>query len=136
MSAPDNGAERDDDSSVAEQHMQRAVLLNKSDIDDWVKANGVLCDVLYLRTKGVAASLIKKHRPQPRTRGDDYRVWSHLIDKFQPDDQQYRRELIAELNSISMREGTDPDTFLAEVQDPANKLELSLIHISEPTRPY
>ena len=109
--------------SVAEQQMQRAVLLNKPEIDDWVKANGVLYDVLYLRTKGVAASLVKKHRPQPRARGDGYRVWSDLIDKFQPDDQQYRRELIAELNNISMKEGTDPDTFLAEVQDLANKLE-------------
>eukprot|EP00752_Nemacystus_decipiens_P002405 g2268.t1 len=118
--APDIDA--DDSSSVAEQQMQQAVL-NKSDIDDWVKANGVLYDVLYLRTKGVAASLVKKHKPQPRARGDGYRVWSDLIDKFQPDDQEYRRELIAELNSISMKEGTDPDIFLAEVQDLANKLE-------------
>ena len=60
-------------SSVADLQMQRAVLLNKSDIDDWVKANGVLYDVLSLRTKGVAASLVKKHRPQPRTRGNGYR---------------------------------------------------------------
>eukprot|EP00752_Nemacystus_decipiens_P002765 g2583.t1 len=120
-SAPDIDA--DDSSSVAEQQMQQQAVLNESDIDDWVKANGVLYDVLYLRTKGVAASLVKKHKPQPRARGDGYRVWSDLIDKFQPDDQQYRRELIAELNSISMKEGTDPDIFLAEVQDLANKLE-------------
>eukprot|EP00903_Cladosiphon_okamuranus_P021319 g19590.t1 len=44
------------------------------------------------------------------------------MDKFKPDDQQYRREFIADLNNMTMKEGADPEIFLAEVQDLANKL--------------
>eukprot|EP00903_Cladosiphon_okamuranus_P020450 g18770.t1 len=44
------------------------------------------------------------------------------MDKFKPDDQQHRRELIADLNNMIMKEGADPEIFLAEVQDLANKL--------------
>ncbi|CAN0109161.1 unnamed protein product, partial [Hapterophycus canaliculatus] len=49
--------------------------------------------------------------------------WRTLKDKFQPNDQQHRRELITDLNSITMKEGADPDRVITDVWDLANKLE-------------
>ena len=43
------------------------------------------------------------------------------MDKFQSNDQQYRRDLISDSNNMSKKEGGDPDIFLVEVRDVVNK---------------
>lgn len=109
-------------SVLSDRQPTAMTLSNRSERDQWDKANSTLYNVLRLRTKGVAASLVKKHKPRPGTMGDGITVWRELKAKFQPDDEQYRRELMDALNDSTMKEGTDPETFFADVWDIVNKL--------------
>lgn len=58
--------------------------------------------------KAAAASLDEKHKPCPGEKGYGLNVRRILTDKFQPDDQQHRPDVITDLYTIAMKEGADP----------------------------
>ena len=90
---------------------------------DWDNTNERLYSVLFLCTKGAAASLVKRFRPRHDQQGDGLKVWVALKEKYQPNSAQRCRALINDLNNLTMQEGTDPEVFITDAWDLKYQLE-------------
>lgn len=49
--------------------------LNQSKLDEWDIVGFTLYDVLFMCTRGAAASRVKPYKPRPGVRGDGLAVW-------------------------------------------------------------
>ena len=128
---PPSPVESDIQSVLSDHQPPAMILTNQSARDQWDRANSMLYNVLRLRTTGVAASLVKKYKPRPGCKADGVTVWRAIKETYEPCDFVQKQALVERLNHSSMREGTHPETFIADMQDIVNKLAIMDVAIPD-----
>ena len=97
-------------------------IVNQHELDEFEEADSQLFNILYHILIGPAKYVLRRHAPVDESSGSGLAVWKELESKFQPADEHRRRNLERELESATMRTGTDPDIFITHVWHLAEQL--------------
>lgn len=72
----------------------------------WERDSEDLYSVLFMRTTGAAASLVKKFKPRAEASRNGLAVWAALKKKYMPNDESNKRVMLRQLYAMTMEEGT------------------------------
>lgn len=107
------------------------IITNKHDIDEYEEADKQLFNILFLVLTGAASYILRRLAPADESSGSGIAVWTAIEEKYQPVDQNRRRDLERQLDNCTMESGTDPDIFITKVWHLAEQIQFIGGSISE-----
>lgn len=109
-------------------------ILNQEEIDRYEEAAKQLFNILYRILTGAAAYVLRKEAPNDESSGSGLKVWKAVENKYEPHDENRRRQLERELEASKMKPGTDPDIFITRVSLLAEQINFIGGHITDAKR--